>query len=110
MQSNHRLRFHPIDNDQMIAYSKTTEDLSNRILVIVNLDAFHPQAGWLQLPLQELALDPRQSFQVHDLLANTRFFWQGEKSYVKIDPEVSPAHIFLLRRRVRTERDFDYYI
>jgi starch synthase (maltosyl-transferring) len=110
MQSNHRLRFHPIDNDQLIAYSKTTEDLSNRILVIVNLDAFHPQAGWLQLPLQELGLDPRQSFQVHDLLANTRFFWQGEKSYVKIDPEVSPAHIFLLRRRVRTERDFDYYI
>ncbi len=110
LQSNQRLRFHDIDNDQLIAYSKSTEDFSNLIVVVVNLDPFHTQSGWLQLPLEEFRLDVRQSFQVHDLLANARFFWQGGRNYVELNPYVAPAHIFLVRRKVRTERDFDYYM
>ncbi len=110
LQSNERLRFHDIDNDHLIAYSKSTEDFSNLIVVVVNLDPFHTQSGWLQLPLEEFRLDVRQSFQVHDLLANARFFWQGGRNYVELNPYVAPAHIFLVRRKVRTERDFDYYM
>lgn len=110
LQSNERLRFHDIDNDHLIAYSKSTEDFSNLIVVVVNLDPFHTQSGWLQLPLEEFRLDVRQSFQVHDLLGNARFFWQGGRNYVELNPYVAPAHIFLVRRKVRTERDFDYYM
>jgi starch synthase (maltosyl-transferring) len=110
LQSNHRLKFHDVENDQMIAYSKASADGSNVILVVVNLDPYHTQAGWLNLPLDELQIDPNQAYQVHDLLGNARFFWQGPRNFVQLDPTSAPAHIFVIRRRLRTERDFDYFM
>jgi hypothetical protein len=35
----------------MLCYSKQTEDLDNVIVVVVNLDPHHSQAGWVELPL-----------------------------------------------------------
>jgi starch synthase (maltosyl-transferring) len=75
----------------------------------VNLDPHHTQSGWLHLPLEQLGLDPQHSFQVHDLLSDSRYLWQGHTSYVELDPYVLPAHIFRVRRRMRSEHDFDYY-
>lgn len=110
LQSDWSLSFHLVDNEQIIAYSKTSEDLADRILVVVNLDPHHTQSGWVQLPLDELQLDPRQSFQVHDLMTDARFIWQGPRNYVELDPRAVPAHIFRIRRWVRTEHDFDYFL
>ncbi len=110
LQSDWNLRFFPIDNDQLICYAKCSEDLANTILVVVNLNPHHTQGGWLELPLSELGLDPNQPYQVHDLLGDARFLWHGPRNYVELDPKVAPAHIFRVRRRVRTERDFDYYM
>jgi starch synthase (maltosyl-transferring) len=110
LQYNHDLRFHEIENDQLIAYSKGTPDSGNVILTIVNLDPYHTHSGWLRLPLEELGIGKGQTYQAHDLLGNARYFWQGERNFVQLDPQVMPAHIFALRRRVRTERDFDYYL
>ncbi|MGD8374909.1 MAG: alpha-1,4-glucan--maltose-1-phosphate maltosyltransferase [Acidobacteriota bacterium] len=107
---DHRLRFHPSDNEQLLFYSKTTEDLSNIILVVVNLDPHHVHDGWIEVPVDELDIDPRQSYQVHDLLGEGRYLWHGSRNYVRLDPASSPAQIFRLRRRVRTERDFDYFM
>jgi starch synthase (maltosyl-transferring) len=104
------LRFHPTDNDQLICYSKQTEDLSNIIVVVVNLDPNHKHSGWVELPLQILEIDSRQPFQVHDLLSDARYLWHGNRNYVELDPRVVPAHIFCLRRRIRREHDFDYYL
>jgi starch synthase (maltosyl-transferring) len=110
LQSDRSLRFHPVDNDQIVCYSKHTEDFSNFVLVVVNLDPHHAHSGWLDLPLSELGMDPRQAYQVHDLLSDARYLWHGSRNYVEIDPRVVPAHVFRLRRRVRTERDFDYFL
>ncbi len=104
------LQFHPVDNDQLICYSKHTEDLTNVILVVVNLDPHHTHAGWLELPLQMLGLGGHQSYQVHDLLSDGRYLWYGSKGYVELNPQTVPAHIFRVRRRIRTERDFDYFM
>jgi starch synthase (maltosyl-transferring) len=104
------LLFHPTDNDQLICYSKQTEDLSNIIVVVVNLDPHHNHSGWLELPLETLGIDPQQPFQVHDLLSNERYLWHGNRNYVALDPRIVPAHIFRLRRRIRTEHDFDYFM
>jgi starch synthase (maltosyl-transferring) len=104
------LRFHPVDNDLLLAYTKALDDLSSIILVVVNLDPHYRQSGWLELPLGDLGLDPHQPFQVHDLLSDERYLWQGPRNYVQLDPHAVPAHIFLIRRRVHTERDFDYYM
>jgi len=110
LQGDWGLLFHPTDNDQLTCYSKQTEDLSNIIVIVVNLDPHHKHSGWLELPLETLGIDPRQPFQVHDLLNDARYLWQGNRNYVELDPRVVPAHIFRLRRRIRTEHDFDYFM
>jgi starch synthase (maltosyl-transferring) len=110
LQNDQNLTFHPIDNEQLISFSKHTEDLSNIVVVVINLDPHHRHGGWLNLPLATLGLNPRQPYQVHDLLSGARYLWNGPRNYVELDPEIVPAHILRLRRRVRTERDFDYYM
>jgi starch synthase (maltosyl-transferring) len=110
LQQDWHLHFYPVDNEQLICFSKFSDDLANNILVVANLDPHHTQGGWLELPLRELGLDPGQPYQVHDLLGESRFLWHGPRNYVELDPQVAPAYIFRVRRRVRTERDFDYYL
>jgi starch synthase (maltosyl-transferring) len=105
-----RLRFHPVDNEQLIAYGKTAPDLSSILLVVVNLDPHHTQSGWVELPLDPLGLDAGQPYQVHELLGDARYLWHGSRNYVAIDPQAAPAQIFRVRRRIRSERDFDYFM
>jgi starch synthase (maltosyl-transferring) len=109
LQSDRNLRFHGTTNDSLICYSKATEDLSNIIIVVVNLDSFHVQAGWVDLDLNSLGLGANHSFEVHDLLGEGRYLWQGARNYIELLPESLPAHILHVRRWVRKETDFDYY-
>ena len=85
-------------------------NLSNIILVVVNLDPHHVHSGWLTLPLADFGIDEDRPYQVHDLLSDARYLWNGPRNYVELDPRTVPGHIFRLRRRVRTERDFDYFM
>ena len=109
LQSDRGLKFHGTDNDTLVAYSKT-RDAGDSILVVVNVDPHHTQSGWLQLDLQTLGLPESGTFQVHDLLSGQRFLWQGPRNFVSLDPDRGPAHIFRIRRRIRSERDFDYFL
>jgi starch synthase (maltosyl-transferring) len=106
---NHKLRFHDVDNEQIIAYSKVSRDGSNRVLVVVNLDPHYKQSGFITLPLEKMGIDMRQPYQAHDLLTDARYLWHGTRNYVELNPLTVPAHIFVIRRKVRTEHDFDYY-
>jgi starch synthase (maltosyl-transferring) len=110
LQSDHRLRFYPTDNEQLLFYGKTTPDLANIILVVVNLDPHYAQSGWVRVPLADFGMGPADSYQVHDLLSDDRFLWHGESNYVHLDPARSAAHIFLLRKRLKREHDFDYFM
>ena len=110
LQRDDGLRFVAIDNDQLIAYVKTSADGASVVLAVVNLDPHNVQSGWLELDADVLGVDAGQSFQVHDLLSDQRFRWQGARQFVSLDPSRSPAHIFAVRRHVRSERDFDYFL
>ncbi|MFP3867205.1 MAG: alpha-1,4-glucan--maltose-1-phosphate maltosyltransferase [Desulfobacteraceae bacterium] len=110
LHSDWSLQFHRVENDQLICYSKYHQDSANLILVVVNLDPHHTQGGWVELPLAELGIDPGHPYQVHDMLGESRFLWQGPRNYVELNPRIAPAYIFRVRHRVRTERDFDYYL
>jgi starch synthase (maltosyl-transferring) len=110
LQSNAGLHFCKIDNEQLIAYLKLDAASGNAILVVVNLDPHHPQSAWLDLDVEALNFDLEQPYQVHDLLSDQRYIWRGRLNYVLLDPGRSPAHVFRLRRRVRSEKDFDYYL
>jgi starch synthase (maltosyl-transferring) len=109
LQQDWGLRFHPTSNPMLLCYSKTTDDQSSVLLMVVNLDFRHTQSGWVELDLEALGLAD-SSYQVHDELGDGRYLWQGARNFVELDPQTLPAHIFRLRRRVRTERDFDYYL
>lgn len=110
LQQDWNLRFHPIDNEALICYCKHNDALNNVILVVVNVDPHHTQAGWVELPLEALQLPADHPYQMHDLLSDARYLWQGTRNYVELDPRSAPAHIFRVRRHVCTERDFDYFM
>jgi starch synthase (maltosyl-transferring) len=110
LQSNESLVFHSVDNEQIIAYSKSTGDFDNTILTVVNLDPHHVQIGWTDLALDKLGIEPGSPYQVHDLLTGERYLWQGNRNYIALNPAVLPAHIFGVRRHIRSEKDFDYFM
>jgi starch synthase (maltosyl-transferring) len=98
LQGNRSLRFHETDNPDLICYSKTSDDLSDVIVVIVNLDCVRAQTGWVDLDLRSLGLDADQTFPVHDLLGQGEYLWHGSRNYVALTPESLPAHILHVRR------------
>jgi starch synthase (maltosyl-transferring) len=94
LHADWRLAFHRTDNAELVAYSKTTADRANRVLVVANLDAFHMQHGFVQVDASTLGVDPR-GFVAHDLLTDARYQWKGGRNYVQLDPAARiPAHIF----------------
>ena len=97
LQRNSGLAFHPVDNEQLIAYSRVSEDASDMLLVVVNLDPRNTQAGWVNVALEEFHLGTEESFQVHDLLTDVRYVWHGSRNYVQLNPTVLPAHILRVR-------------
>jgi starch synthase (maltosyl-transferring) len=110
LQSDANLQFHDVDNEQLICYSKHTDDLDDVVLVVVNLDPHHPQSGHIELPLGDWRVDSGKAYQAHDLLSGARYLWSGRRNFVQLDPARSPAHVFRLRRHVGSERDFDYFV
>jgi len=111
LQRDRNLVFHAVDNPQLIACSKATDDLFNIVLTVVNLDPHWTQSGWVEVNTPSLGIeDPHQPYQVHDLLDDARYLWQGRRNYVELNPDKSPAHIFRVRRHVRTEQDPDYFL
>ena len=110
LQTDRGLRFHSTENDQLIAYTKSTEDLSDVVLTVVNVDPHHTQAGMVTLPLEELGIEQGRSYQAHELLSGARYLWNGPRNYVEINPSSVPGQIFRFRRRVRSEHDFEYFL
>ena len=110
LQTTRNLSFYEVDNDSLLFYGKATDDLSNIILVVVNLDPFHTQSGWVKVPLNSLALDSTQPYLVQDLLSDGTYIWQGERNFVEINPRILPASIFRVRKRLKREMDFDYFM
>jgi starch synthase (maltosyl-transferring) len=94
LQRNTGLKFHPVDNPQLIAYSKVCEDSTDKILVVANLDPHNRQAGWVNLDVDAFHLGTEESFQVHDLLTDARYVWHGSRNFVELNPAVLPAHVF----------------
>jgi len=93
LQRDRGLRFHQTDNPHIICYSKRSEDGSDLILVIVNLDAHHMQHGFIQLPLGDWGLSAAASIEVLDLISTERYYWRGEWNYVRLDPQARVGHI-----------------
>ena len=93
----------------LLAYGKATRDRHNVIIVVVNLDPYKPQEGSVELPLAQLDLKADETYQLHDLLEDKRYFWRGARNFVRLDPAEEAAHIFRLLRWSHREQDFVYF-
>ncbi len=109
LQQFRNLRFQQAENDLVIYYTKITEARDNIILVIVSIDPFHAQDAFINVPVEQFGWVEGQSYQVHDLLNDERYLWSGRRNFVRLTPE-KPAHIFRVRRKTHSEKDFDYYL
>ena len=96
LHRNERLAFHAIDNPELICYSKSTDDLANVMLVVVNLDPRNRHSGWTALDLAALGV-AGGAFEVHDLLTDARYRWSGARNFVELRPTELPAHVFRVR-------------
>ena len=65
------------------------------------------QSGWLNLPLADWGIAEDEQYQVHDLLSDARYIWQGSNNFVQLDPTVISAHVFRLRRRKAAGWEFE---
>ena len=110
LHHDRNLRFVHTDSDQIIAYVKSTPGHDNVVLTVVNLDPHHTQSTWVRVPIWEYGLNWDEQYQVHDQISDARYLWTGEANYVQLDPQACPAHIFVIRRKVKTEQDFDYFV
>jgi starch synthase (maltosyl-transferring) len=110
LQTLWNLSFEEADNDALLFYRKATEDLSNIILVLANLDPYHTQSGWVKVSLKSLHMDVVQPYLVHDLLSDEKYIWHGERNYVILNPQILPVSILRVSPRLRREADFDYFM
>jgi starch synthase (maltosyl-transferring) len=100
LQTDRTLRFHATDNPEIIAYSKTSPDGADAVLVVVSLDPHHMQHGHVDAaldslaPLREGARD--QFYTVRDLLDDAEYRWRGAWNYVRFDPDIRQGHILWL--------------
>jgi starch synthase (maltosyl-transferring) len=110
LQSDWSLKFYPTDNEQIICYSKESEDKTNLILVVVNLDPNNTQSGFVNLPLYALQIPEGREYEAEDLLTGERYLWNGPRNYVELHPERIPGHILKISRQLKAESDFEDFL
>lgn len=88
------LRFHHVDQHELICFSKRL--LDDTVLAVVNLNPHQVREATVQLDLPALGLDWDSEFTVTDELSGESYRWR-EANYVRLDPHTQPAHIFTLR-------------
>jgi starch synthase (maltosyl-transferring) len=93
LQQLRTLRFHPVDNPNLICFSKTDPGSTDAVLVVVNLSSHHTQIGTTALDMPTLGLDWHERFGVTDELTGASYDW-GQFNYVELDPYREPAHVF----------------
>lgn len=103
------LQFYKSDNDNILFYGKATEDKSNIILIVVNLDPFKEHKSNIYIPLRNYNISMDESYELHNLITGEKAFCKGEMTSVTLDPKVEPAHIYTIKKWSHKESDFDYF-
>ena len=89
-------------NPNIIAYAKTTADLTDVLVTVVNVDPRNVQDGNIRLVPELFQRSERgkvltgkvpPSYELTDLLTESIYTWRGEWNYVRLDPNWMPAHI-----------------
>ncbi|MGE5289278.1 MAG: alpha-1,4-glucan--maltose-1-phosphate maltosyltransferase [Micromonosporaceae bacterium] len=101
------LRFHHVDQPELICFSKrvTATEIgratgqeaagqkADTVLVVVNTDPHQPREATAWLDLNALGCGAGEELVVTDELTGESYRW-GHANYVRLDPAITPAHIF----------------
>ena len=88
------LLVHPTDGDEILAYSRRVG--SDTILTVVNLDPHSVRETTVHLDLDALGFGAVGQVLVHDQLGDNDVYTWGSDNYVRLDPFVEPAHLFVV--------------
>ncbi|WP_431962113.1 maltotransferase domain-containing protein [Nocardia sp. bgisy134] len=89
------LHFHHIDNDALLAYSKFDPTSGDAVLVVVNLNPYGAEQGFISLDLPALGREWHDHPVVVDEVSGEEYHW-AQTNYVRLDPAKAVAHIIAL--------------
>jgi starch synthase (maltosyl-transferring) len=94
------LTFHSVDNDAMLAYSKSAPlpgGGRDTLIVVVNLDPHAAREATLTVDLAALGMSAGDRYVVSDAFTGASYTW-GEWNYVRLDPFYQPAHLLTVHQ------------
>ncbi|WP_028937269.1 alpha-1,4-glucan--maltose-1-phosphate maltosyltransferase [Pseudonocardia spinosispora] len=97
LQQLREITFHHVDNDALIAYSKTDPVSGDTVICVVTLDPSQAQDGTVWLDLPSLGLPWDSHFGVHDRVTGEGYVWR-QANYVRLEPWHHVCHILHLTR------------
>lgn len=92
LQSHLGIRFHYVDDDQILFFSKSTRQRDSIVLVALSLDPHAARIGTVELPLWQWGLPDDGVVHLEDLFDDRRFTLSGKHHRI----ELTPQHPFLL--------------
>jgi starch synthase (maltosyl-transferring) len=94
LQQTNNIQFCETNNEKLIAYFKQNDHGTNSLLMIVNLDPYYKQGGYVKVPMNLFGKSDYIAYVVHDLINDTSYTWSREWNFVELDPYVMPCHLF----------------
>ena len=98
LQQQRTLRFHRVDSESLLAYSKTDPVTGDTVICVVTLEPFITVSGMVWLDLSALGMDQQDRFDAHDEISGETYDW-GRANYVQLQPWRAAAHILNVRLR-----------
>ncbi|MCF7559535.1 alpha-1,4-glucan--maltose-1-phosphate maltosyltransferase [Sabulilitoribacter multivorans] len=97
LQQTNNIKFCYVENNNLLAFYKWNDAKTNEVLVVISLDAHNSQQGVIQLPLQDLGVNPGKNLEMHDLITDNHYNWNQEWNFVELHPSL-PFHIFEINK------------
>jgi starch synthase (maltosyl-transferring) len=86
------IKFHAVDNDALLAYSKFDPVSGDCVLVVVTLNPFGAEESTVWLDMAALGMSDHDRFWVRDEITGDEYQW-GQANYVRLDPARAVAHV-----------------
>ncbi|MEJ3657082.1 alpha-1,4-glucan--maltose-1-phosphate maltosyltransferase [Actinomycetes bacterium KLBMP 9759] len=97
LQQLREIHFHHVDNDAIIAYSRTDPATGDTVLVVCTLDSWNAQMGTTSLDMPALGLGWQDRVAVHDEVSGETYDW-GQHNFVRLEPWNHVAHVLRIQR------------
>ncbi len=92
LSQSRTIKFHTVDNDALLAYSKFDPVTGDCVLVVVTLNPFGLEESTVWLDMDALGMESYDRFWVRDEVTGEEYQW-GQANYVRLDPARAVAHV-----------------